>query len=97
VDEMRERLNNSTGFQHAIVRYNIDNILQPFRHQAPGQDRLEIDEADGIVGGFIGSIRDLDGVEAKARKVSWPLPRLTSKSNKHHRADYTPSILDLSS
>ena len=93
VDEMRERLNNSTDFQHAIVRHNIDNILQPFRHQAPGQDRLEIDEANVIIDGFIGSIRDLDGVEIKARKVSWPLSRQISKSNKHQERTIRPQFL----
>ena len=81
VDEMRERLNDGTDFRCVIVRHNADNVLQPFRHQALGQDPLVEEGARKIIGGFIGSVRELNGTASDVRKMSSLGSKLTCVSD----------------
>ena len=59
VDKLRERVGDSTDFEHVIVRHNIDNVLRPFRHRTAGQAPLGEAEARSIVDQFVGQIDEL--------------------------------------
>ena len=60
IDRLRERVRDGTSIEHVIVRHNIDNVLEPFRHRTAGQTPLGEAEARSIVEKFVGQICDLD-------------------------------------
>ena len=59
IDQLRERVRDKTGIEHVIVRHNIDNVLEPFRHRTPGQAPLGKEEARSIVEQFVDYTDDL--------------------------------------
>lgn len=59
IDQLRERVRDKTGIEHVIVRHNIDNVLEPFRHRTPGQAPLGKEEARSIVEQFVNYTDDL--------------------------------------
>ena len=59
IDRLRERVRDKTDIEHVIVRHNIDNVLNPFRHRMAAQAPLGEADARSIVEGFANSINDL--------------------------------------
>ena len=60
IDRLRERVRDTTDIEHVVVRHNIDNVLEPFRHRTAGQAPLGEAEARSIVEQFVGRVWELD-------------------------------------